>query len=97
MDKHLNNWLDKVEGREEGSSNKNIEKERVRQGYKPEEKKEQMAKKVLFGKKESPKETKAFNYLSNKKGMGKNVYTGKKGEYSKTKQGNFMKVHPLDR
>lgn len=24
-------------------------------------------------------------------------YTGKKGEYSKSKQGNFMKVHPLDR
>ena len=24
-------------------------------------------------------------------------YTGKKGEYSKTKQGNWHKVHPLDR
>lgn len=24
-------------------------------------------------------------------------YTGAKGEYTKTQQGNFMKVHPLDR
>ena len=24
-------------------------------------------------------------------------YTGRKGEYTKTQQGNFMKVHPLDR
>lgn len=27
----------------------------------------------------------------------KKEYKGLKGEYSKTKQGNFMKVHPLDR
>lgn len=27
----------------------------------------------------------------------KQKYTGKKSEYTKTKQGNFMKVHPLDR
>ena len=25
------------------------------------------------------------------------LYTSKKGEYSKTQQGNWMKVHPLDR
>ena len=27
----------------------------------------------------------------------KKEYKGLKGEYSKTKQGNFMKIHPLDR
>lgn len=27
MNKHLNNWLDKVEGLPEGTSNRNIEKE----------------------------------------------------------------------
>lgn len=33
-----------------------------------------------------------------KKLAKKMEYTGKKGEYSKTgKQGNWMKVHPLDR
>lgn len=31
-----------------------------------------------------------------KKKMGEK-YTGKKGEYTKTKQGNWHKVHPLDR
>lgn len=29
--------------------------------------------------------------------MKNKKYTGKKGEYIKTKQGNFMKVHPLDK
>lgn len=29
--------------------------------------------------------------------IGYSKYTGKKSEYTKTKQGNFMKVHPLDR
>lgn len=48
MNKHLNNWLDKAEGKAEGSSNKGIEKERVRQGY---DKKKSMAKKI--GKKKS--------------------------------------------
>lgn len=67
MDKHLNNWLDKVEGRESNSSNKAIDKERKRQGY------------------------------DKKKAMASKIYTGRKDEYSKTKQGNFMKVHPLDR
>lgn len=43
MNKYLNNWLDKVEGKPEGSSNKGIEKERVRQGY---DKKKSMAKKM---------------------------------------------------
>jgi len=28
---------------------------------------------------------------------GEKQYTGKKGEYTKNQQGNFMKVHPLDR
>lgn len=32
-----------------------------------------------------------------KKFIGYSKYTGKQSEYSKTKQGNFMKVHPLDR
>lgn len=27
----------------------------------------------------------------------KKKYTGKKSEYSQSKQGNFMKIHPLDR
>ena len=31
MNKHLNNWLDKVEGLPEGTSNRNIEKEIKRQ------------------------------------------------------------------
>ena len=44
-------WLDKHEGRKEGSSSKAIEKEKVRQGYKSKvankmKKKEEMAKKM---------------------------------------------------
>lgn len=50
MSSHLNNWLDKVEGRKEGSSNKAIEKERVRQGY---DKKKDMAKKFKLSSKEA--------------------------------------------
>lgn len=45
MNKHLNDWMDKAEGKEVGSSNKGIEKERVRQGY-AKEKKEHLAKKI---------------------------------------------------
>ena len=33
MNKHLNNFIDKVEGLEEGTTNKAIEQERTRQGY----------------------------------------------------------------
>ena len=33
MNKHLNNWLDKVEGKKVGTTNENIEKEIKRQGY----------------------------------------------------------------
>lgn len=35
MNKHLNNWLDKAEGKKENATNKSIEKELKRQGYKP--------------------------------------------------------------
>ena len=33
MNKHLNNWLDKVEGKPPETSNNAIKKERKRQGY----------------------------------------------------------------
>lgn len=47
MNKHLNDWMDKVEGKEVGSSNKGIAKERVRQGYdKSSSKKKELAKKI---------------------------------------------------
>ena len=36
MNKHLNNWLDKVEGKPLNTTNNAITKELVRQGYKPE-------------------------------------------------------------
>lgn len=35
MNTSLYNWLDKVEGKKVGTTIKNINKERVRQGYKP--------------------------------------------------------------
>jgi len=34
MNKHLNNWLDEVEGKPKNTSNNAINKERVRQGHK---------------------------------------------------------------
>lgn len=47
--KSMWNWMDKAEGKEEGSSYKNLQKERVRQGYKPlKEKKEKIAKKMVL-------------------------------------------------
>ena len=33
MDKHINNWLDEVEGKEPETSNEGIKKELKRQGY----------------------------------------------------------------
>jgi len=33
MNKHLNNWLDEVEGKEPETTNKAINEERKRQGY----------------------------------------------------------------
>ena len=40
---------------------------------------------------------KELKYIKDNGGLKKPEYTGKKGEYTKTKQGNWMKVHPLDR
>jgi hypothetical protein len=34
MNKHLNNWLDKIEGKPKETTNKAIKKEKRRQGYK---------------------------------------------------------------
>ena len=49
MNKHMWNWMDKVEGKKEGTSAEALEKEKKRQGYKKEvsAKKEKVAKKML--------------------------------------------------
>jgi len=45
MNKHLNNWLDKVEGKPPETSNNAIKKERKRQGYDKDYKQEEIARK----------------------------------------------------
>jgi hypothetical protein len=64
--KPLNDWLDKHEGKKEGSSYENIQKERVRQGYKREDVKKKMAKKM--GQREGRKKIVYDDYSPIKKG-----------------------------
>ena len=93
MNHALNNWMDKAEGKPEGSSNRGINKERERQGYKAVHEK----RKEVAGKMSKPeraidranREAKPFksmfegrDYLGTKKGS--KAY---KGEFNYGKKG----------
>jgi len=49
MNKHLNNWLDKVEGLPENTTNNSFERELKRQGYKPKQYKDDKTGEPFIG------------------------------------------------
>jgi hypothetical protein len=94
MLKGLNDFLDKHEGREIGSSTKAINKERVHQGYKAiKEKKHDVAKKMASVKLGKEK-LKNFAYSVEDVGSGmKKYYGNKKGKMSLNSRGKNEGEH----